>query len=82
MAQEWEYITITVSKNSVKLKRPDGGEIVIPDEPISETLNKLGKEGWELVQGGPTKDATGSTYIMKRPVEPPKEKGKFEAEWM
>jgi hypothetical protein len=68
---KWVYMSIKVSnKGGTTVMRPDGGQFVVPDEHISVTLNKFGKEGWELVQSDPNPDSSGSTYIMKRPAPP------------
>ena len=67
--QKWAYIYITVSnKGKTEILRPDGTKSEILNEHINTTLNKLGADGWELVQGGVNADSSGFTYILKRPL--------------
>ncbi len=69
--QKWAYIYITVSnKGKTEILRPDGTKSEILNEHINATINKLGADGWELVQGGANADSSGSTYILKRLVPP------------
>jgi hypothetical protein len=64
---KWEYSNITVPNDGVtKVVRPDGGSNIVPDEPIIGTLNKLGKEGWELIAAFRPHDSAESTYFLKR----------------
>jgi len=69
--QKWAYTFITVSnKGKTEILRPDGAKSEILNEHINVTLNKLGADGWELVQSGTNTDSSGSTYILKRLVPP------------
>jgi len=64
---KWEYVSITVPHEGVtSVVRAEGGAGVIPNEHISESLNRFGKDGWELVLGTP--DSNGTSYILKRRV--------------
>ena len=41
---------------------------MVPKEHITATLNRFGKEGWEVIQGSPNPDSSGVTYLLKRRV--------------
>ena len=71
--QEWEYIEVTVPM------RDDGksvriylnGEEALPESKTSvlyEFLNKLGKQGWEMVSFAFYPNRT-AFYYFKRPVQ-------------
>jgi hypothetical protein len=71
--QKWEYIEVTVpmrdDARAVRIYR--NGEEAIPESMPSvlyEFLNKLGKEGWEMVSVAFYPNRT-AFYYFKRPVE-------------
>jgi hypothetical protein len=67
--QQWQYIFVTVTNSGeTHILNPDAGKGVALDKHILVTLNSLGQEGWELVQGNVNPDSSGLTYIMKRPA--------------
>ena len=73
----WEYIFVTATNSgATTITRPDGAKDIVPDQHILVTLNALGKEGWELVQGVANPDSSGTTYLMKR--TPGEDSGLFE----
>lgn len=51
---KWEYLVFDASEIDLQ-GRP-------PKVALQETLNRIGKDGWELVLAG-----SASTYIFKRP---------------
>lgn len=71
--QRWQYIAVTISNDGkVTVTEPDGGLGYPPQhENFLMVLNRFGKEGWELVQGGVNPDSSGKTYLLKRPLPPP-----------
>ncbi len=69
--QQWQYKLVT--QETKKLLKEDGTL-----DAISETLNDLGQQGWELVSVAPLSttqglDLGGSTkaytFVFKRPVQ-------------
>jgi hypothetical protein len=54
------------NEGETNVLKPDGGINHVPSEPIIVTLNKLGADGWELVQGGVNADSSGFIYMLKR----------------
>lgn len=63
----WEYHVLKFEPTGMVFR---GGKI--PDEWLSEELNKLGAEGWELVSTFTSAIAQGATnevaVILKRPI--------------
>jgi hypothetical protein len=64
----FEYIFVAISDDGKTIiRRPDLGRNVIEDrDDVLATLNDLGKDGWELVQGPNSND---KNYILKRQVK-------------
>lgn len=62
----WEYMTLTIPGKGLIL----GGKINA--QALTEHLNKLGSQGWELVSAFDTNMRDGSTRdvlaILKRPI--------------
>jgi len=72
--QQWQYIAVTITNDGkVGVVQPDGATGFPPGEQehFIVVLNRFGRDGWELVQGGVNPDSSGKTYIMKRPAPPP-----------
>jgi hypothetical protein len=49
-----------------KVITENGETAVEPNENIVVTLNKFGKEGWEVIFGGTNIDSSGVAYLLKR----------------
>jgi prepilin-type processing-associated H-X9-DG protein len=66
----WEYTMIRqTNSGQINVLKADGSVGgVVPNQHILATLNQFGKEGWEVIQGGPNPDASGVTYLLKRRV--------------
>ena len=67
--QAWEYTMVTTSQSGddVQIVEPDGNGFRANNSLI-QTLNQLGREGWELVEFLLDPDRTQIRYIQKRPV--------------
>ena len=67
--QKWEYIFVRVPKNGATIVwKPKGDPVTVANEHIFVTLNNLGREGWELIQGHVTSDSNETAYLLKRPL--------------
>jgi hypothetical protein len=66
----WEYRTVSFGASSGFWPLAAGGDV--EGDEITTTLNRLGREGWELVSAFDTNDVRGQTRtvlcILKRPV--------------
>ena len=66
----WEYRTASFSASSGYWPFAAGGDV--EENEITATLNRLGREGWELVSTLDTNDVRGQTRmvvcILKRPI--------------
>jgi hypothetical protein len=67
---KWEYIFIRqLNSGEISVLQPDGSVGgVVPNQHILATLNDFGREGWDVVQGGPNPDSSGINYLLKRRV--------------
>jgi hypothetical protein len=53
----------------IQVVQVDGTVGVVPNEIILVTLNKFGREGWEIIQEGPNPNSSGGVmYLLKRRV--------------
>jgi hypothetical protein len=69
--QQWQYVLVTISNaGKTTVLQPNGASGVIPEQPMIVTINKFGREGWELIQENVAPDSSGVTLIMKRPAPP------------
>ncbi len=83
--QKWEYIVLNSMINygfgirgEISIIRQNGDKQTLSKEPddhniyLTLHLNKLGKDGWEVVSGLPVIDQQPNkmqTYILKRPAQ-------------
>jgi hypothetical protein len=67
---QWEYRTESFGATSGYWPFAAGGDV--GEDEITATLNRLGRDGWELVSAFDTNDVRGQTRvvvcILKRPL--------------
>jgi hypothetical protein len=58
----WNYDTITFAKKDWKLPHPS-------TETVWEALNRLGPQGWEMVQCLPDTNPDSSVMVLKKRIK-------------
>ena len=66
--QAWEYTMVTTSQSGddVQIVEPVGNGFAA-NKPLIQTLNQLGRDGWEVVEFLLEPQRTQVRYILKRP---------------
>ena len=71
--QKWEYVSIEIKYNGNRVDyiESNGKEVLgkVLRADSYDYLNKLGKEGWEMVGAGISSNETHGYYFFKRPIE-------------
>jgi hypothetical protein len=65
--QKWEYLTLESSRNYGKTKYIVNNEqqAELTNEKLSVVLNKIGRQGWEMVGVSPGSES-GQLFVFKR----------------